>query len=123
MLRYQAAGIMPPSKVPTSFLCPITHEVMRDPVSTSDGQSYERRAIEHWLQHSNLSPLTGEQLHSKALTRNHALRNAIGEYDRAQPGLCLAEARGQSRPLATPTTRRHARSSAPARHTRQVPRR
>mmetsp|Transcript_38323 Transcript_38323/g.122979 ORF Transcript_38323/g.122979 Transcript_38323/m.122979 type:complete len:280 (+) Transcript_38323:62-901(+) len=85
---------MPPSKVPTSFLCPITHEVMRDPVSTSDGQSYERRAIEHWLQHSNLSPLTGEQLHSKALTRNHALRNAIGEYDRAQPGLCLAEARG-----------------------------
>lgn len=31
-----------------SFLCPITQEVMTDPVMTEDGHSYERDAIERW---------------------------------------------------------------------------
>ena len=30
------------------FLCPITQEVMDDPVITSDGHTYERVAIEQW---------------------------------------------------------------------------
>ena len=34
--------------VVSSFLCPITQEVMTDPVLTSDGYTYERDAIEHW---------------------------------------------------------------------------
>ena len=34
--------------VVSSFLCPITQEVMTDPVLTSDGHTYERDAIEHW---------------------------------------------------------------------------
>jgi len=58
---------------------------MRDPVTTADGQSYEHDAILMWLEHSSLSPLSGQPLTSKALVRNHALRNAIGEYDHARP--------------------------------------
>jgi hypothetical protein len=77
------------SDTPFSFLCPITHEVMRDPVTTCDGQSYEHSAIRQWLAKSkrNLSPLTGDVLESTVLVRNHALRNAIGEFERARPDL------------------------------------
>ena len=43
-----------------SFLeCPITHEIMNDPVIAADGHTYERRAIERWLSQKNYSPMTG----------------------------------------------------------------
>jgi len=38
--------------------CPISHEVMQDPVLAEDGHTYERREIENWLQRSNRSPIT-----------------------------------------------------------------
>ena len=33
-----------------SFQCPVTMEVMREPVITADGQTYERKAIEEWFE-------------------------------------------------------------------------
>ena len=41
------------------FSCPITLSKMSDPVVTSDGQTYERTAIEDWLKTHDTSPLTG----------------------------------------------------------------
>jgi hypothetical protein len=38
----------PTFKVPTEYLCPISSEVMEDPVSTVDGFTYERKNIERW---------------------------------------------------------------------------
>jgi len=65
---------------PVDYLCPITHELMVDPVVTADGQSYERAAIEQWLKHSTLSPLTNEPLAHLALTPNMALKRLICEW-------------------------------------------
>jgi hypothetical protein len=63
------------------FMCPITAEVMTDPVITCDGQTYERRAIEKWFQRGNLtSPMTGLALPTTIVTPNHALRQVIQEY-------------------------------------------
>ncbi len=63
-----------------SFHCPLTMEVMRDPVITADGQSYERAEIESWFAlGKRMSPLTGAELPSTHLTPNIALRNAIQE--------------------------------------------
>mmetsp|Transcript_78675 Transcript_78675/g.156431 ORF Transcript_78675/g.156431 Transcript_78675/m.156431 type:complete len:299 (-) Transcript_78675:567-1463(-) len=70
--------------VSPSFICPLTLEIMVDPVTAADGHSYEHEAIAKWLQTSSLSPLTGERLPNKHLTRSHALRNAIQEHDQAQ---------------------------------------
>ena len=61
--------------VPPSFVCPLTLEPMIDPVTAADGHSYECDAITKWLQESNLSPLTGEALPHKRLTRSHAPRH------------------------------------------------
>ena len=43
--------------------CPITQEVMNDPVICADGHSYERAAIEEWFRTKHkTSPLTNERL-------------------------------------------------------------
>jgi len=63
-----------------SFVCPITQDLMADPVTTADGHVYERKAIEEWLQHRHTSPVTGESLHSLELLPEPRLRRAIEEY-------------------------------------------
>jgi hypothetical protein len=63
---------------PNNFLCPITLELMRDPVLAKDGHTYERKAIEDWFGQSNgasstaISPKTGDMT-GRQLTPNHAL--------------------------------------------------
>lgn len=50
---------------PPAFFCPISMELMRDPVSTADGHCYERASIERWFaQGSRTSPKTGVRLSS-----------------------------------------------------------
>lgn len=68
-----------------AFLCPITREVMSDPVICADGHTYERNAIEHWLRSNSRSPQTNTNLTSRVLIPNHAMRNAI-ESMRHQAG-------------------------------------
>ena len=67
------------SKELQAFICPITQEIMTDPCTCMDGHTYERRAIERWLEDHDTSPLTGAKLPSKMLLTNYALRNAIEE--------------------------------------------
>ena len=48
--------------------CPITQMPMEDPVVTADGHTYDRAAIERWLQTHDTSPLTNEVLSTKRLS-------------------------------------------------------
>ena len=70
---------------PAAFLCPITHEVMRDPVVLSDGHTYERREIFRWLCTHDTSPLTGATQPNKALTPAIALRQLIAAFVAENP--------------------------------------
>ncbi|CAK4724697.1 hypothetical protein LEN26_018362 [Aphanomyces euteiches] len=63
-----------------SFLCPISQEVMEDPVVASDGHSYDRKSIQRWFEHKCSSPVTNAWLSSSQLVPNHTLRQAIREY-------------------------------------------
>lgn len=51
-------------KIRDEFMCPVTYELFRDPVVASDGHTYERLAIEKWLQNNNTSPLTGNVMNA-----------------------------------------------------------
>ena len=54
---------------------------MEDPVSTIDGNSYERAAIERWFATRRItSPLTGARLGTTVLSPNLTLRRAIVEF-------------------------------------------
>ena len=74
-----AAGPSEASKEAKAFdvLCPITAEIMTDPVSTSDGYTFEREAISEWLRTHDTSPITGATLESKTLFPNYSLRAMI----------------------------------------------
>lgn len=72
------------SEPPNSFICPITQEVMRDPVVCALGHSYERRAIERWLLDHDTSPKSNQVLPHKHLTPNLNLRQAIAELGNSQ---------------------------------------
>jgi hypothetical protein len=64
-----------------AFFCPISCDIMRDPVSSADGHTYERALIEHWIRHHDTSPKTGAVLRDKKLSPNLALRQAIQEWE------------------------------------------
>mmetsp|Transcript_19008 Transcript_19008/g.56986 ORF Transcript_19008/g.56986 Transcript_19008/m.56986 type:complete len:741 (+) Transcript_19008:233-2455(+) len=62
------------------FECPITLETMTDPVVCADGQTYQREAIQSWLDSGKTtSPLTGAPLEHHILVPNYALRTMILE--------------------------------------------
>eukprot|EP00301_Raphidiophrys_heterophryoidea_P005986 c12453_g3_i5.p1 GENE.c12453_g3_i5~~c12453_g3_i5.p1 ORF type:complete len:267 (+),score=44.92 c12453_g3_i5:108-908(+) len=66
--------------VSNDFICPITQELMLDPVIAVDGHTYERKAMESWLTNHDTSPRTNEHLMSKVLIPNLALRQRIMRY-------------------------------------------
>ena len=56
------------------YKCPITAEIMTDPVCTADGFTYERTAITEWLRSNDTSPSTGAKLTCKRLIPNITVR-------------------------------------------------
>lgn len=77
--QLDAMDIDAASSAPAYSLCPITQDIMVDPVVAEDGHSYERDAIKKWFQKKNTSPLTNKRLYSKKLIPNHNLRSQIIE--------------------------------------------
>ena len=66
---------------PDAFLCPITQELMADPVIAADGHSYERAEIETWFATGKqTSPMTNSAMASQTLTANHGLKSQIKEW-------------------------------------------
>ncbi|KAF5745808.1 U-box domain-containing protein 15 isoform 1 [Tripterygium wilfordii] len=67
--------------IPHEFLCPITLEIMTDPVIVATGQTYERESIEKWLNSNHRTcPKTGQTLDHLSLAPNYALRNLILQW-------------------------------------------
>ncbi len=56
------------------FLCPITFERFKDPVTAPDGRNYERTAIVAWLKTHGTSPITLEPMKVEQLITNYGLR-------------------------------------------------
>eukprot|EP01118_Nematostelium_gracile_P010580 TRINITY_DN3664_c0_g1_i1.p1 TRINITY_DN3664_c0_g1~~TRINITY_DN3664_c0_g1_i1.p1 ORF type:complete len:804 (-),score=283.41 TRINITY_DN3664_c0_g1_i1:97-2508(-) len=62
---------------PESFYCPLTHEIFREPMVDKEGNTYEKKAIEQWLQKDPTSPITRTPLALKDLVPNRALKEII----------------------------------------------
>ena len=81
MLKEKKKGIDKNSSVPEEFNCPILQEIMKNPVTTVDGFTYEREAIERWFSTRVSSPLTGLDLCSNILVENKTLAEAIKKFE------------------------------------------
>jgi len=67
--------------VPDEYICPITLDIMTDPVMALDGFTYERSEIEDWFRKgNNTSPKTNETLNCDMLIPNKNLKILIEEY-------------------------------------------
>ncbi|XP_022743887.1 E3 ubiquitin-protein ligase PUB23-like [Durio zibethinus] len=64
---------------PPDFRCPISMEVMKDPVTILTGVSYERKNVEKWFHKYNKTtcPATMQPLQSLDMTPNHTLKRLI----------------------------------------------
>jgi len=70
--------------IPNEFLCPITHELMNDPVCAADGYTYERKAIEEWLTKKQTSPILNLSINGTQLYSNKVLKMLIDKHVQQQ---------------------------------------
>ncbi|GAA0150207.1 ubiquitin-protein ligase [Lithospermum erythrorhizon] len=69
--------------IPHEFLCPITLEIMTDPVIVATGQTYERESIQKWFNSGHHTcPKTGQTMSHLTLAPNFALHNLIVQWYR-----------------------------------------
>lgn len=71
--------------VPDDMLCcPITLDIMKDPVVAGDGHTYERNAITAWIRRHGISPITQAPISLRSLVPNLAIKYQIELYLREQ---------------------------------------
>ncbi|KAB2612354.1 U-box domain-containing protein 21 [Pyrus ussuriensis x Pyrus communis] len=67
--------------IPTHFRCPISLDLMKDPVTLPTGMTYDRSSIEKWIETGNSTcPVTNQELTSFDQIPNHALRRMIQDW-------------------------------------------
>ncbi|GFZ17736.1 E3 ubiquitin-protein ligase PUB24-like protein [Actinidia rufa] len=92
-------------EIPQYFLCPISLQIMKDPVTTTSGITYDRESIEQWLSATvkdaktteTTCPVTKQPLpmDTEYLTPNHTLRRLIQAW-------CVANANNGIDQIPTP---------------------
>ncbi|CAN8290837.1 unnamed protein product [Cochlearia groenlandica] len=67
--------------VPKDFVCPISLDLMTDPVIISTGQTYDRSSIARWIEEGHCTcPKTGQMLMDSRIVPNRALKNLIVQW-------------------------------------------
>lgn len=67
--------------IPKDFCCPISLDLMRDPVIVSTGQTYDRTSIVRWIDEGHCTcPNSGQLLTHTRVVPNRALRSLISQW-------------------------------------------
>ncbi|XP_010504312.1 PREDICTED: U-box domain-containing protein 14 [Camelina sativa] len=83
--------------IPEYFRCPISLELMKDPVIVSTGQTYERSSIQKWLDAGHKTcPKSQETLLHAGLTPNYVLKSLIALWCESN-GIELPQNQGSCR--------------------------
>ena len=67
------------TEIPREFICPITFEIMEDPIICCDGYTYEKSVILNLP--NSISPLTRQPIDKNNLIPNRNLKDAIERYN------------------------------------------
>jgi len=60
--------------------CPISGDVMKEPVIAADGQTYDREHLLQWLSRNSISPITREPLNEAGLYVNTSVKFMCDKY-------------------------------------------
>ncbi|CAK9143392.1 unnamed protein product [Ilex paraguariensis] len=80
----------PSMDFPQDFRCPISMELMKDPVTISTGVSYERKPIEKWFftYKKKTCPATMQNIENFDITPNHTLKRLIHAWQNGRSQSC-----------------------------------
>ncbi|CAN4115236.1 unnamed protein product [Withania somnifera] len=66
---------------PHEFVCPLSRQLMKDPVVLASGQTYDRLFIQKWLKDGHRTcPETKQVLSHSVLTPNHLVKRMISQW-------------------------------------------
>jgi len=75
-------------KLDDNLYCPISKELMYNPVSNICGSTYEKVNILKWFKTNNKDPLTNVVIENKILIPNNSLKSIINQkLDKIKSGL------------------------------------
>ncbi|KAJ6982906.1 hypothetical protein NC653_025888 [Populus alba x Populus x berolinensis] len=77
------------SDIPDEFRCPISLDLMKDPVIVASGHTYDRNSIAQWINSGHQTcPKSGQRLIHMALIPNYALKSLVHQWcqDNNVPG-------------------------------------
>lgn len=82
-----------------SFLCPVTSEILKDPVvMVGSMQTVERKVAEQWLDAGNMRcPVTNVTLKNRLLVTNYAVKGALEEWESVHGKLSKRSRKGPRR--------------------------
>lgn len=66
--------------VPEEFTCPLSHEIMNDPVITPNGTTCDKAALIKWLNQHSTCPFTRAPLSPNQLVSNRVLKDLIEKW-------------------------------------------
>ncbi|CAL0331133.1 unnamed protein product [Lupinus luteus] len=79
--KHKASKVVEELVTPNHFWCPISLDMMKDPVTLSTGITYDRESIEKWFENGNYTcPVTNQIVTNFDLIPNHTLRIMIQEW-------------------------------------------
>lgn len=79
VLEQSKIGI--PKSIPADFICPLSLEIMRDPVIVSSGKTYERAYIRQWIDRGlTVCPITRQMLLHLNLIPNYTCKALIANW-------------------------------------------
>ncbi|KAK1699043.1 hypothetical protein QYE76_015740 [Lolium multiflorum] len=71
-------------EVPEYLLCPLSCELMVDPVTIATGKTFERRVLKDWFKkNGHICPVTGELI-SSTILRNDRVKGYLEEWAEAK---------------------------------------
>eukprot|EP01090_Pellita_catalonica_P011039 TRINITY_DN2251_c0_g2_i3.p1 TRINITY_DN2251_c0_g2~~TRINITY_DN2251_c0_g2_i3.p1 ORF type:complete len:497 (+),score=112.13 TRINITY_DN2251_c0_g2_i3:121-1491(+) len=79
-MKMELDEVLKNEEIPKELLCPVTHEIMTEPVVAADGYTYEKSAITKWFADKSNSPMTNQTLTSTVLYPNHSIKAEIIAY-------------------------------------------
>jgi len=65
---------------PEEYICPITQDIMIDPVIAEDGHTYERKNITDWVTTHGTSPITRQVMSKDIIIPNRNLKSQIEQF-------------------------------------------
>ncbi|KAL1367578.1 hypothetical protein HN51_021645 [Arachis hypogaea] len=81
VMRTESLEVKTGLSIPPYFRCPLSLELMMDPVIVASGQTYDRQSIQKWLDNGlNVCPKTRQKLNHMNLTANYTVKAMIANW-------------------------------------------